>query len=49
MQGRALLVVIPAKVYSFDLRAIMAEVEEIANSEKISIAIQEVEGLEGPQ
>ena len=47
VQGRALLVVIPAQPYDFDLRAVMGEIQEIANSEKICIALQEVEALEG--
>jgi RHS repeat-associated protein len=48
VQGKSLLVLIPAKPYDYDLRGVIAEIEEIANSEKLTIALQEVEGLEGP-
>jgi len=48
MQGTALLVVIPSKRYDFDLRPVVEELQKIADSERINIALQEVQGLEGP-
>ena len=48
IQAKNLLVVIPSKPYDFDLRAVMEEIQEIANSGKINIALQEIQNLEGP-
>jgi hypothetical protein len=48
VQGRAVLVVIPSKPYDFDLRPVVEEMQEIADSDRISIALQEVQGFERP-